>query len=137
MLIVLDTNVLVSALRSRRGASFQVITHIGTEAFRLAISVPLVVEYEAAMVRHLAHTNLSQSDISAIVDYICSVAKWQPIFFLWRPLLSDPKDDMIAELAIAAGCDAVVTHNIADFDELAKLGVRVLRPAELLSEITR
>lgn len=137
MLIVLDTNVLVSALRSRRGAPFQVITRIGTEAFRLAISVPLVVEYEAAMVRHLTQTNLSQSDILAIVDYICSVAKWQPIFFLWRPLLSDPKDDMIAELAIAAGCDAVVTHNKADFDELAKLGVRVLRPAELLTEITR
>lgn len=137
MLIVLDTNVLVSALRSRRGAPFQVITRIGTEAFRLAISVPLVVEYEAAMARHLTQTNLSQSDISTIVDYICSVAKWQRIFFLWRPLLSDPKDDMIAELAIAAGCDAVVTHNRADFDELAKLGVRVLRPAELLTEIRR
>lgn len=137
MLIVLDTNVLVSALRSKRGASFQVIARIGTEAFKLAVSVPLVVEYEATLLRERTKTNLTQSDVSAIIDYICLVAKRQPIFFLWRPLLSDPKDDMIAEVAIAAGCDAVVTHNRADFEELAKLGVRIMSPAKLLTEIER
>lgn len=63
------------------------------------------------------------------------MAKRQPIFFPWRPLLEDPKDDMIAEVAIAARCDAVVTHNRADFEELTKLGVRVLSPAKLPTEI--
>lgn len=61
------------------------------------------------MTRLLAATELDEDDVLAIVDYICLVAKRQPIFLLWRPLLRDPKDDMIAEAAIAAGCDAVVT----------------------------
>lgn len=93
------------------------------------------MEYESALLRHLADTELDEDDVLAIVDYICLVAKRQPIFLLWRPLLRDPKDDMIAEVAIAAGCDAVVTHNRGDFDELAKFGVRVLSPATFLREI--
>ena len=135
MLVILDTNVLVAAVRSRRGASFQVVSQIGSDAFDLAVSVPLVLEYESALLRHLDHTELSEVDVLAIVDFICLVAKRQPIFLLWRPLLRDPKDDMIAEAAIAAGCDAVVTHNLADFDALAKFGVKVLSPALFLREI--
>jgi predicted nucleic acid-binding protein len=135
VLVIIDTNVLVSAVRSRRGASFQVVSQIGGEAFDIAVSVPLVLEYESALLRHLADTELDEDDALAIVDYICLVAKRQPIFLLWRPLLRDPKDDAIAEAAIAAGCDAVVTHNRGDFDELAKLGVSVLSPGAFLREI--
>lgn len=135
MLVILDTNVLVAAIRSRRGASFQVVSRIGTVAFNLAVSVPLVLEYESALLRHVAATELVEDDVLAIVDYICLVARRQPIFLLWRPLLRDPKDDMIAEAAIAAGCDAVVTHNRSDFEELAQFGVRMLGPGEFLREI--
>ena len=135
MLVILDTNILVSTIRSSRGASFQVVSRIGTGAFDLAVSVPLVLEYESALLRHVAETRLNADDALAIVDYICLVAKRQPIFLLWRPLLRDPNDDMIAEAAIAAGCDAVVTHNVADFDLLAQFGVRILRPAAFLREI--
>lgn len=135
MLLILDTNVLVAAIRSRRGASFQVVSRIGTDAFDLAVSVPLVLEYESALRRHVAVTELDEDDVLAIVDYICLVARRQPIFLLWRPLLRDPKDDMIAEAAIAAGCDAVVTHNRSGFEELAQFGVRVLSPGEFMREI--
>lgn len=137
MLVVLDTSVAVSAIRSRRGASFQVLSRIGTEDFDLAVSVPLVLEYEAAMLRHQPATRLTVDDVLAIIDFICAVAKPQPIFYLWRPLLRDPSDDMVAELAVAAGCDAVVTHNRADFTELTRFGVRVLSPREFLIEIER
>jgi len=135
VLVILDTNVLVSAVRSRRGASFQILRRIGSGAFDIAVSVPLALEYEAALLRHLPETTLDEDDALAIIDYICLVAKRQPIFLLWRPLLRDPKDDMVAETAIAAGCDAVVTHNVIDFDELGKFGVGVLRPAAFLIEI--
>lgn len=135
MLVILDTNVLVAAIRSRRGASFQVVSRIGTDAFSLAVSVPLALEYESVLLRHVAATELDEDDVLAIVDYICLVARRQPIFLLWRPLLRDPKDDMIAEAAIAAGGDAVVTHNRSDFEELAQFGVRVLSPREFLREI--
>ena len=137
VLVILDTNVLVSAVRSRRGASFQILSRVGTDAFDVAVSVPLVLEYESALLRQVEHAELTEEDLLAIIDYVCLVAKPQPIFLLWRPLLRDPKDDMIAEAAIAAGCDAVVTHNRDDFDELAQFGVRVLRPREFLAEIER
>jgi predicted nucleic acid-binding protein len=137
VLVVLDTNVLVAALRSRRGASFQVLSLLGTGAFDVAISVPLVLEYEATLLRHIGATNLAPDDVLDIVDYICSVAKHQLIFFLWRPLLKDPNDDMVAEVAVASGCDAVVTHNGRDFEALASLGLRAVSPKEFLGQLGR
>ncbi|MGH2758698.1 MAG: PIN domain-containing protein, partial [Actinomycetota bacterium] len=125
----------VSAIRSKRGASFQVVSRIGTDAFNLAVSVPLVLEYESALLRHVAASDLDEDDVLAIVDYICLVARRQPIFLLWRPLLRDPKDDMIAEAGIAAGCEAVVTHNRSDFEKLTQFGVGVLSPRDFLREI--
>lgn len=135
VLVVLDTNVLVSAARSRRGASFRVVSLIGTGAFDVVVSVPLALEYEEVLLRQRSATNLSGDDVSAIVDYICLVGKRQPIFFLWRPKLTDPRDDMVAEVAIASGSDAIVTHNTSDFAEMVRWGVAVLTPAEFLSTL--
>ncbi len=134
MLVVLDTNVLVSAIRSRRGASFRVLSLVGSEHFDLAISVPLVLEYEDALIRSLPASDLDENDVSAILDFVCSVAKHQTIFYLWRPIARDPKGDMVAELAIAAGADAIVTHNLRDFAPVAQLGLRAITPRQLLQE---
>ena len=54
---------------------------------------------------------------------------------MWRPALSDPKDDHILELAVAAGNADVVTHNVTDFDAAASFGIRVITPAKLLGEM--
>lgn len=129
-LVVLDTNVLVSALRSRRGASFAVVEQIGTGTFEIAVSVPLVLEYEDAMLRHRG--SLAMSDVRDIVDYICSVAVRQDVFFLWRPLLRDPNDDMVAEVAVAAGAQAIVTYNRHDFAGVERLGLQIWSPQHLL-----
>jgi putative PIN family toxin of toxin-antitoxin system len=134
-IVVLDTSVLVAALRSRRGAAFRVLSRVGTGDFEIAVSVPLVFEYEDALLRQIADTPLSERDVHDVVDYLCSVAQQQDIFFLWRPLLRDPKDDLVAEVAVAAGCDAIITFNLRDFAGLEQFGIRVLTPAELLKEI--
>jgi predicted nucleic acid-binding protein len=125
----------VAGVRSRRGASFQILSRVGTGAFHIAVSVPIVLEYEDVLLRHRAAAGLTRKDVTDIVDYLCAVGVRQDIFFLWRPLLKDPGDDMVAELAIAAGCDAVVTHNVRDFTEMRRFGVRVLTPAQLLAAI--
>lgn len=132
---MLDTSVLVAAIRSRRGASFQVLALVGSGAFDIAVSVPLVFEYEDALLRSLSASHLDEEDVQAIVDWICRVAVRQQIFYLWRPLVSDPKDDMVAELALAARCEAIVTHNVRDFRPIEHLGVRVLTPGDFLSEL--
>ena len=132
-LVVLDTNVLVAAIRSRGGASFRVLEQLGTGVFDVAVSVPLVLEYEDAMLRRRGA--LSAQEVGDMIDYICSVARRQLIFYLWRPLLRDPKDDMVAEVAVAAGAEAVVTHNRRDFTGLRSFGIRVDTPQEFLKVI--
>jgi putative PIN family toxin of toxin-antitoxin system len=129
-LVVLDTNVLVSALRSSKGASFAVVERIGGGDFEIAVSVPLVLEYEDAMLRHRGA--LSAAEVRDIVDYVCSVALRHRVHFLWRPLLRDPNDDMVAEVAVAAGAQAIVTHNRRDFLGVEQFGLKTWSPQQLL-----
>ena len=133
--VVLDTSVLVAGVRSRGGASFQLLSRIGTGAFDIAVSVPLVLEYEDALIRHLPATALSKGDVLDLIDYICSVAIRHEVFYLWRPNLRDPNDDLILELAVAANCDAIVTHNVRDFADVRRFGLRLLTSGAFLREL--
>ena len=130
--VVLDSNVLEAAMRSRRGASFAVLSLVGTGRFEIAVSVPLVLEYEEVLLRKAGRSRTAVGDV---IDYLCAVGKRQSIFFLWRPCLPDPDDDMLLELAVAAGCDAIVTHNRRDFGPAHQFGVQVLTPAEFLQKV--
>jgi len=134
MKIVIDTNVLVAALRSRRGASFKLLSSLPNDKFSIFISVPLVLEYEDALMR-LESTAITEQDIRNFVDFLCEIGHHQEIFFLWRPFLPDPSDDHVLEVAVAAGCDAIVTYNKRDFRSIGRFGLRVIDPRELLSEI--
>lgn len=133
--VVLDTSVLVAALRSRRGASFRLIELLRTGTFEIAISVPLAVEYEAALTRQAASLGLRRAEVITVVDYLCAVGKRQPIHFLWRPLLRDPDDEFVLEVAVAAGCQYIVTHNVRDFAGAERLGVNILRPGQFQRQL--
>ena len=133
--VVLDTNVLVSALRSRKGASFEVISLIGRDLFQLSISVPLVLEYESAAKRVSKIVGLKYDDIGDIVDYICKVAEHRDIYYLWRPFLKDPKDDMVLEVAVESESEFIVTHNIRDFVGIEQFGLEAITPKQLLERI--
>lgn len=133
--IIADTNVFVSALRSRSGASFRLLELLGTGKFELSVSVPLVLEYETASKRLLGEIALDEADIDNVIDYVCKVAHHQQISFLWRPFLKDVRDDMILELAVSAGCDTIVTYNKKDFAGVEEFGIRVLTAKEFLQEI--
>lgn len=108
---------------------------IDSGKFSLCISVPLVLEYEAATKRQSRATGLSSADIDAIIDYICLVAEKHKIYYLWRPLLKDPKDDMVLELAVASNAGAIVTYNKADFKGSEHFGIKAIAPRELLTQI--
>ena len=132
--IVLDTNVLVAALRSRNGASFVLLSRVGTPdaGFELNLSVPLVFEYEDVLKREGRGAGLSAVDVDDVLDYLCAVGHHRRIFFLWRPVLRDPKDDMLLELAVEAGCHYIVTFNVRDFAGAERFGVKVITPREFL-----
>jgi putative PIN family toxin of toxin-antitoxin system len=134
--VVLDTNVLLAALRSRDGASFQLLSRVGrSRAFEICLSVPLMFEYEEVAKRQSRELGLTHGDIDRVLDYLCSVARLQEIFFLWRPLLSDPGDDMLVELAVAGNCDAIVTFNVRDFEGINAFGLRAETPRSFLQRI--
>ena len=133
--VVLDTNVLVSALRSQRGASFKVTSLIGRDLFQLSISVPLVLEYESAAKRVSKLVGLTYSDIDDIVDYICKVAEHRDIYYLWRPFLKDPKDDMVLEVAVESESEFIVTYNVRDFAGIEQFGLEAITPKQLLERI--
>lgn len=133
--VVLDTNVLVAALRSGRGASAKLLSFVGRDRFDIVISVPLVIEYEDVLLRDLPPGAEERESVGDILDYLSSVGRRQEVFFLWRPLLRDPGDDMVLELAVAGRCDAIITYNKRDFRGLSSFGLRALTPKEFLSEI--
>lgn len=133
--IVVDTNVLVSAIRSKRGASYLLLTHFDTGKFEINVSVPLVLEYEAVLKQFRWNVGLTDADVGILIDYICSVANLHSIDFLWRPQLQDPKDDMVLEVAIQAGCESIVTHNVADFRGCDQFGIEIVTPKSFLKRI--
>ncbi|MDH4163384.1 MAG: putative toxin-antitoxin system toxin component, PIN family [Nitrospirota bacterium] len=133
--IILDTNVLYAGLYSSRGASFKVLRAIADGKMRGVLSTALLFEYEDVLKRNQEILNLSNRAIEKVLGNLCFLSDHQKIYFLWRPRLSDPKDDHLLELAVAAGVKFVVTHNTSDFKGSDKFGVRAITPKELLEEI--
>ena len=132
---ILDTSVLVAALRSNQGASFQVLRAIRSGDIRIAVSVALVLEYESVVLRPGLVPDFTSEDLRRIVDGLCRLADHQQIFFAWRPLLPDPNDDLVLELAVAASAPFIITHNLGDFQGSYSLGVRAITPATALDSI--
>ncbi len=130
--IVLDTCVFISALRSRQGASFKLLSVIDDEKIDLYLSVPLILEYEAVAKRMSRTIGLTHSSIEDIIDYLCAIGKHRQVHFLWRPNLKDPGDDFILELSVESECDYIVTHNIKDFVGAEKFQVEVVTPQKFL-----
>jgi len=134
--VVIDTNVIVSSLRSRDGASFRLVSLLGeSDKFEINISVALILEYEDAAKRLTGEVPITARAIDDVLDYICEVAHEQRIFFLWRPVLKDLNDDMVLELAVAAGCQFIVTYNKQDFKNLKNFGIKGVSPVEFLTMI--
>ena len=80
-------------------------------------------------------TNLSAEDIEAILDYLLSKSNIREIFYLWRPFLKDPKDDLVLEVAVESRSKYIITFNKKDFKGIGKFGVEVLTPREFLIEL--
>ena len=101
----------------------------------MALSVPLVLEFEAVLRRHATELGLARDEADGLVDYLCDVGYRQTIHFLWRPALTDPRDEFILELAVAATCNAIVTHNVRDFAGASRFAVPIMKPADFLAAL--
>jgi putative PIN family toxin of toxin-antitoxin system len=133
--IILDTNIVYSALRSRNGASFLLMSLLPSKTFELNLSVPLVLEYEDVLKRPDSSLLFTPHEIDTFLDQLCSMANCHSVFYLWRPLLRDPGDDLILELAVRSNCEYIVTSNKADFDGIETFNIKVVDAKEFLTLI--
>lgn len=133
MRVVLDTSVLVAAVRSRQGASQALLRQLPSPRFQPALSVALYMEWQAVLTRpeHVP-PGVDASQMLGFLRYLASVSHLQDIHYLWRPFLRDPNDDMVLECAVAAGCRFLVTHNVRDFRRSQELGVQAVTPGGFL-----
>ena len=137
--VVIDTNVLLSSLKSDMGAAYALISKLPSDKFELALSVPLYAECQDVLTRKEHLTGGSTvKEILGFVRYLCKIAHNQDVFFLWRPWLNDPSDDMILELAVASKSKYIITYNLKDFKNIESFGVEAIRPIrfiEILEEV--
>jgi len=129
---------MVAAFRSDAGASRQVLEAARVRRLELLLSVPLILEYESVLTRpeQLAASGATTEDVAAVLDELVAVAKRVQLIIRTRPLLPDPKDEMVLETAVNGHADALVTFNERHFRPVARrFRCLVLRPGKVLRRL--
>lgn len=130
--IVLDTNVLAAAFRSRRGAANFLLDRLPDPRWQVSLSTPLLLEYEDVLKRHEMRAFVSESDVNIFLDGLCSIAFCYDVYYLWRLLAKDPNNAFILELAVRANADFIITYNPTDFSAAADFDIKLVTPKEFL-----
>jgi putative PIN family toxin of toxin-antitoxin system len=136
--LVIDTDVLVAALRSDRGASRQILLLAFDRQIVTLASVPLILEYEAVSTRaeHLAASGLTVAETNDVIDALTSVVEQVNLRFLWRPRLKDPNDEMVLETAVNGSATHIATFNVRHMqEEAAKFNISAKIPGDVLKLI--
>jgi len=138
MRLVLDTNVVVAAMRSPSGASAHLVMAARRGEIVLLANVALALEYEATCKRaeHVAASGLTLAEADIFVRVIVAMAEPVESHFMWRPQLRDPGDELVLEAAVNGQAAAIVTYNLRDFGDVQlQFGVEVLTPIQAIRRI--
>lgn len=136
MRVVIDTNVLVAAMRSKTGASRRLITLLPSDTFEPAMSVALYLEYLDVMTREEnIPPGVTDKEMVQFVREILSYSHKQGIYFKWRPTLKDADDDFVLELAIASQSEYIITFNEKDFRNIELFGIEAILPSSFLKRL--
>jgi putative PIN family toxin of toxin-antitoxin system len=129
----MDTNVLFAGLRSRRGASFQILDGLWQRKWTLVLSNTVLTEYEEILKREATVLDFSAERIDKLLNALCSLADRRQLSESWVPALTDSDDEALVHLAVEARADYLVSHNIRHLAPARKLGVTLLEPREFLA----
>lgn len=137
---MLDTNVIVAAMRSPAGASAALLRSARQGRLVLIANVALALEYEATCVlaEHRLAAGLDRREVGVFIDAVLAMVEPVETYFLWRPQLRDPADELVLDAAVNGRADAIVTFNMKDFGAVpARFGIELLLPAEALRRLKR
>jgi putative PIN family toxin of toxin-antitoxin system len=121
--LVFDTDVIVAAMRSPSGASAALLGEALNHSFTMLASVPLFFEYEAECTSpiHWTAAGLTQEQTHHLVNGLAALIEPVKTHYLWRPMLHDPNDEMVLEVAVNGRADAIVTFNLRDYGLISAL----------------
>jgi predicted nucleic acid-binding protein len=106
----------------------------------LLANVPLVIEYEAtcSLAKHRVAAGLSEHEVWQFLDAIAAMIEPVETYFLWRPRLRDPADEMVLEAAVNGNATAIVTFNAKDYGNVPdEFGIEVLRPGDVMRSLSQ
>lgn len=135
MRAVMDTNVLVAAFRSRQGASFEIFRRLRLGEWTAVLSNHLLFEYEELLKRQALLLGLRLEDVDELLNAICARGEQYLLSHGWQPILIDPDDEPLVQLAIESDAFRIVSHNIRHLRPAAQLGVELLRPREFVDKL--
>src|SRR5688572_11182596 len=130
--IVVDTNIVIAARRSRRGASNELLQRLHDPRITLHVSNTLLFEYDEILHREQASIGLTEQQITDLLDGFCRLGAKHYVSFLWRPVTRDPDDDFLLDLAVTARATHIVTHNVRDLEPARRFGINVVTPGQFL-----
>jgi putative PIN family toxin of toxin-antitoxin system len=136
--VVLDTSIIVSALRTRHVAANAVLRLVAKRRLVALATPPLFLEYEDVLKRpeqQLVH-GLAADAVDRFLAELAALLEPVEIHFRWRPQARDPSDEMVLEAAINGRTDALITYNVADFRSAGeRFGIPIVRPGYILGKV--
>lgn len=136
--LVLDTDVMVAAFQSDSGASRQLLLDAFEGRYRLLLSVPLMLEYEAVLTRpqHLQAAGVSDRDVDIVLDELAGLCIPVVFDYRWRPSDADKDDELVVETAINGRADMIATFNARHMKQACgRFGIQAERPGSALRRI--
>lgn len=130
--IILDTNVLVAAFRSKRGAANLLLDKLNDDRWLVNLSTALLLEYEDVLKRPEMNEFISDSNVDIFLDGLCTISELSEIYYLWRLLAKDPNDAFILELGVRINADFIITYNKKDFPAAVDFDIKLVTPKEFL-----
>jgi putative PIN family toxin of toxin-antitoxin system len=138
--VVLDTSVIVAALRTQRGAANELLRWVASRRLVVLATPPLFLEYEDALKRpeqRLVH-GFTLGAVDEFMAELAALIEPVEVHFQWRPQVHDPSDEMVLEAAINGRADTLVTYNLRHFALAGdRFKIAVLRPADVLRKAMR
>ena len=134
---IIDTNVFLTALWSRRGAAFELFAQLPSRRWQIVMSNHLLFEYEEIAKRNAVEMGLSLQDIDDVLDAICAAADLRQLEPAWIPRLSDPDDEPLLQMAVEAKVPIIVTRNIRHLKPAEFFGIELMTPARFLAKLRK